>query len=308
LMMRLHAPAQTMKGIETAIQQLMLLGHRKASDKSIPQIMLDAPHEVAESAMAAAAAAKAEGSTGAAAGANVAAGSPGDAAAKVAQQQAPKAQQQQPGAADSKQQQQRRSDGPRQGPEGSRGDRPNQPYQDDGRPQPNEPQMRAWFDRPDRRMRDQPPGAYRGHYEGPRGGMPRGNAGAYNDGRRLQQEGPAGMANGVRDARAAGRDGRVPQGPGGPRDARWQGPGAQAAGQRVDSGRMRGAPDRGQSVWVDGRQQQRPPVRAQAGPGGAQGGAAKQQQQQAQPQPQRQRGWQDAEVPPEHARDRTLSS
>jgi hypothetical protein len=147
--------------------------------------------------------------------------------------------------------------------------------------------MRAWFDRPDRRMRDQPPGAYRGRSEGPGGSMSRGNAGAYNDGRRSQQEGPVGMADRARGARAAGRDGRVPNKEGSPRDARWQGPGTQAAGQRVDSGRMQGPPDRGQSPWVDARQQQqqqqmRPPLRAQGVPGSAQGGAA--QQQQAQPQ------------------------
>lgn len=325
LMMRLHAPAQTMKGIETAIQQLMLLGHRKASDKSIPEIVLDSPHEAAESAMAAAAAAKA-----ATAGADT--GAAGKEAAASTQQQQP---------ADGRQLQQ---DGPQSGPvsaggqggpwgqlpptrdpsreaaaagprataaggwddrqaaggagkaweqsrgKGALGDgRPRpQPYNDRYGGQPwrgEEPRMRAWFDRPDRDMRRPPPGAYRGRYEGPPQGAV---AAAAGGGRQLPSDGRRLQQAGPVGAAGAAWDGpRVPlqQQPG---IGRWDA----GAARRPEQGAGQQA---GSSQWADEKGQQRPRGRVPPQTQAQQQQAPRQQQPQVQPQ--RQRGWQETDIP-----------
>lgn len=327
LMMRLHAPAQTMKGIETAIQQLMLLGHRKASDKSIPEIVLDSPHEAAESAMAAAAAAKA-----ATAGADAGAG-----------KEAASTQQQQP--ADGRQLQR---DGPQPGPVsagGQGGPRGQLPPRDPSREAAAGPRATAaggWDDRRaaggagkaweqsrgegawgpgggvwgDGRPRPQP---YNDRYGGqpwqgeeprmrawfdrPDRDMRRPSPGAYRGRYEGPPQGVAAAAGGGRQLPSDGR--RLQQaGPVGAAGAAWDGPRVPVQ-QQPGSGRWdasaarRPEPGAGQqagsSQWADDKGQQRP--RGRVPP---QTQAQQQQvprQQQLQVQPQRQRGWQETDIP-----------
>ena len=322
LMMRLHAPAQTMKGIETAIQQLMLLGHRRASDKSIPAIVMASSAQQRQKPQQQQA--SRERNPNADQGDFRRYVPPTDPSRAGADDRRPVGQ----GRPDPAREWEDRQDGP-----------VGQRRWEDERMREDGQRMRAWFDRHERRRPEEPrrPGDYRGDSrrgrDGPAGAGDRPsrdepqaiNREAYKDKSRIQPDASRGV-DGQRDGQqqgpgtrgqAAPRQSQEPQQQQQParpppppkqqqqqeQQQQQQSPQQQQQppqqqqqpaeqGQQAVQQQQQQQPATVQSQQA-GQQQQQPPVQAQA---------QKQQQQQ------QESGWQEAGVPQEHVRDRNLIS